>query len=150
MIAISRPLHKKYALHSVSDPTYISFVNGYTTAKQFGVKGVWIYISGSGLADICFSALKNESKKYGKRKIAAGMVSLLTWMGTPLVPLITNSTKIIKIANATHTCITFIAETCEDCTNLAWLPFDMILVGQPVPMGNSGRYNRFPRFINRI
>jgi hypothetical protein len=141
MITLSRPLHRKYALGSVSDETYINFLNGYSIAKKGSVKGVWIYISGSGVAGLCKAALKQEAKRWGYRKIATGALSCLTWAGTPLIPLITNSTKIIRLANMSHTTIAFFAETCEDCTGLAWLPIDLILCGQPVPMGDAGRYN---------
>jgi hypothetical protein len=141
MIAISRPLHRKYALSSVSDVTYIKFVNGYSVAKKVGVRGVWVFVSGSGVAGLCKDALKHEARRWGYRKLATGVCSCLTWAGAPLIPLITNSTKVIKIANMTHTCISFVAETCEDCTNLAWLPLDMALVGQPIAMGLSGRFN---------
>lgn len=141
MFTISRPPHRSYALHSVSDATYIKFVNGYSISKTVGVKGVWIFICGSGVYGLCVEAIKGEVRKYGRRKLATGIMSGLIWLGTPVVPLITNSTKIIKIANATHTAITFIAEACEDCTNAMWLPLDLILTGQLVPIGEAGRYN---------
>jgi hypothetical protein len=141
MIAISRPLHKKYALHSISDQSYIKFVNGYSLAKKIGIRGVWIYISGSGVYSLCVEAVKGEVVKHGRRKLGAAIVSCLTWAGSPIIPLITNSTKIVKAANATHTIIAFVAESCEDCTNVMWLPLDLALVGQPIGMGNAGRFN---------
>lgn len=141
MFTISRPLHRRYALHSVSDDIYLKFVNGYSISKKFGVKSVWTFICGSGVYRLCIEAIKGEVRKYGRRKLASGVMAGLVWLGCPIMPLITNSSKLIKIANATHTSIAFIAETFEDCTNAMWLPLDLILVGQSIPIGEAGRYN---------
>lgn len=141
MISIARPTHNKYALHSLNNETYIKFVNGYSTAKKLGVKGVWLYISGSGVKDLCTEALRGHVRKWGRRKLGTAIIGAGTYIITPVVPFVTNSTKIIKAANMTHTAITYIAETCEDCTNLAWLPLDLLLCGQAIPIGEAGRYN---------
>lgn len=141
MITLSRPLHRKYALRSVDDETYIKFVNGYSLAKKLGVRGVWIYISGSGVSELCIEALKGSVRQWGRQRIATSICASATWIATPVVPLITNSTKIIRIANVTHTCIAAVAEFSEDCTSLAWLPLDMLICGQPIPMGKAGRFN---------
>lgn len=140
-MALSRPLHKKYALKSVSNETYLSFVNGYSIAKKLGVRGVWTFICGSGVYQLCYEALKGEIRRYGRRKLAAGIISCFTWAATPIIPLLSNSTRIIRAANVTHTVIAFVAESCEDCTNLMWLPLDLLLVGQPIPIGEAGRFN---------
>lgn len=141
MISISRPIHKNYALCSIDDSAYIKFLNGYSTAKKVGVKGVWLYLSGEGYYNLVKEVACGTLKNYGKKKLASSIIAFATWSATPLVPLITNSTKIIKVANATHTAIAFVAETFEDCTNLAWLPLDLALVGQPIPIGPARRYN---------
>jgi hypothetical protein len=141
MILISRPIHKRYALHSISDESYITFVNGYSLAKKTGIRSVWLFVSGSGVYGLCQEVLKKEVQRWGRRKLGSGVVASLCWIGTPIVPLITNSSKIIRIANVTHTAIAFVAETCEDCTNLAWLPIDLALTGQPISVGESGRFN---------
>lgn len=141
MVSISKPKHKRYALQALDDGAYIKFVNGYSIAKKFGVKSVWIYISSSGVYELCKEVFKGEIRKYGRKKLGVGIVSFLGWVGSPVIPLITNSTKIIKLTNSTHTIITFFVETCEDCTNLAWLPLDVALTGQPIPIGEAGRYN---------
>jgi hypothetical protein len=125
----------------VSDDTYIKFVNGYSISKKVGVKGVWIFICGSGVCGLCIEAVKGEVRNYGRRKLGTGILAGLAWIAGPVVPLITNSTKIIKFVNATHTSIAFIAETCEDCTNAMWIPLDLILTGQLIPAGEAGRYN---------
>lgn len=141
MIAISRPPHNKYALHSCSNETYIAFVNGYSRAKKYGVRSIWAFIFGSGVYNLCIEALKGEVVLYGRRKLGSAIVSCFTYLSCPIVPLITNSTKLIRLANITHTAIAFGAETFEDCTNLAYLPLDLVLVGQPVPSGSAGRFN---------
>jgi hypothetical protein len=69
------------------------------------------------------------------------MLLLLAWTGTLLVPFLTNSTKIVRIANVTHTTIAFVYETLENTTNLGWLPLDLMLVGQPIQMKCAGRFN---------
>lgn len=141
MAIIFRPPHRRYALHSVNDDTYLKFVNGYSMAKKFGVKGVLVLVSGSGVKDIVFEALKGEVKSYGKRRIATGIIAALTWAGCPIVPIMTKAKYIVLIANTTHTFISSVAECFEDCTNLAWLPLDIALCGQPIPIGISHRYN---------
>jgi len=141
MIYISRPAHKHYALRSVSNETYIKFVNGYSLAKKIGIRSVWSFILGSGLYEVCMEFAKGEVRKYGRRKFGSAILGCLTWIGTPIVPLITNSTKVIRIANATHTTIAFIAESAEDISNATWLPLDLLLTGQVIPIGKAGRFN---------
>lgn len=141
MITISRPAHKRYALASLDDASYAKFVNGYALAKKCGVRGVWLYISGSGYIDLCKEILKGSVRRWGRRKLATGFLSFAAWSAAPLVPLITNSTKIIKLANATHTCVAFVGECIDDCTGAAWLPLDIAICGQPIPMGEAGRFN---------
>lgn len=66
-----------------------------------------------------------------------------TYFATPAVSFITNSTKLVRGAKIAHTTIACAAEYIEDSANLAYLPFDIILFGQPVPIGKEGRFNVF-------
>jgi len=93
--------------------------------------------------DVVIEISKGVVRKWGRKKIGILIVSCCTYIATPAVAFITNSTKLIKGAKTAHTAIACTAESIEDSANLAYLPFDIILFGQPIPIGEDGRFNVF-------
>ena len=78
---------------------------------------------------------------YGKRKFAAVCITAGTYILSPAVVVFTNATKIVNISKAAHSTAAFCFECVEDSTNLAFLPIDLVLFGQPIPVGASNRFN---------
>ena len=50
----------------------------------------------------------------------------------PAIVFITNSTKIVQNAKRIHTLVAYTTECVEDSANLAYLPIDILLFGQPI------------------
>ena len=61
----------------------------------------------------------------------------------PAVVVFTNASKIVKISKSVHSTAAFCFECVEDSTNLAFLPIDLALFGQPIAIGGSNRFNLF-------
>lgn len=66
---------------------------------------------------------------------------MATHVSALFVGLVTNSTKILKATKAVHTFTLYCFECSEDLSNMAFLPIDMALFGQPIPIGEKGRFN---------
>ena len=76
-----------------------------------------------------------------EKKIATACLSAGSWALGPVVTLLTNSTKIIGAATRIHSLVAFGVECLEDGGNLLFLPLDMVLFGQPIPVGEPDRFN---------
>ena len=61
----------------------------------------------------------------------------------PAVVVFTNASKIVAVSKSIHSSAAFYFECVEDSTNLAFLPIDLALFGQPIPVGASNRFNLF-------
>lgn len=53
----------------------------------------------------------------------------------------TNPTQIVNGAKRVHGIAAWCFECAEDSTNLAFLPMDMAIFGQPIPIGAGDRFN---------
>ena len=80
---------------------------------------------------------------YGKRKLAAVCINAGAYILSPAVVVFTNASKIVKISKSVHSTAAFCFECVEDSTNLAFVPIDLALFGQPIPIGASNRFNLF-------
>lgn len=49
----------------------------------------------------------------------------------------------VRAAKTAHTTIACAAEYIEDAANLAYLPIDLVLFGQPISIGSEERFNIF-------
>ena len=94
-----------------------------------------------GVWGIVREAATGGIKRYGKKKFATVCISASSWALGPAVTLLTNSTKIIGATTRIHSLVSFAAECIEDGGNLMFLPLDMALFGQPIPVGDPDRFN---------
>jgi len=78
---------------------------------------------------------------YGKRKFAAVCINAGAYILSPVIVVFTNATKIVNISKTVHSTAAFCFECVEDSTNLAFLPIDLVLFGQPIPVGATNRFN---------
>ena len=80
---------------------------------------------------------------YNKRKLAAVCINAGAYILSPAVVVFTNASKIVTISKSVHSSAAFCFECVEDSTNLAFLPIDLALFGQPIPIGAANRFNLF-------
>ena len=79
----------------------------------------------------------------GKRKFTAICINAGAYILSPAVVVFTNASKIVNISKSVHSTAAFCFECVEDSTNLAFVPIDLALFGQPIPIGASNRFNLF-------
>ena len=84
----------------------------------------------------------------GKRKFAAISITGALYMFSPAVIVFTHSTNVITWAGKVHSTSVFIFECVEDLSNLVFLPFDLVLFGQPILIGMDNRFNLFHNYTN--
>ena len=101
-----------------------------------------------GVWGVVREACADGIKRYGKKKIAVVCLSAGGWAFGPIVTLLTNSSKIIGATTRLHSLISFGAECIEDGGNLLFLPIDMALFGQPIPIGDPDRFNIMTNFTD--
>jgi hypothetical protein len=80
---------------------------------------------------------------YAKRKFAAVCINAGAYIFSPAVVVFTNGSKFVNISKSIHSNASFCFECVEDSTNLAFLPLDIGLFGQPIPVGAPNRFNLF-------
>ena len=77
---IQKPPHDKYALRNADQATYTRLYVGYSNAKKVGFRSAVAYL----------------------KRLGYAIVGGLGWVNGPLVPIIINLTKVLKVARFTH------------------------------------------------
>ena len=115
----------------------------YRFLKKNGIKAGFGLYTGVGASKILWDASKGELITYGKRKIAAAIALASASAFSGSVVMLTNVTKVAKIANATHkTC----AAAYRVAHNVAEFPIvlcDYALFGEYVSTCDENDYNLF-------
>ena len=99
--------------------------------------GVWVIVR---------EAATDGVKWYRKKKFETFCLSVEGWGLGPVTTLLTNSSRIINATTRLHSVISFGAECLEDTGNLIFLPLDMALSGQPIPISGPDRFNIMTNF----
>jgi hypothetical protein len=138
---IVKPSHNRYILYTCSENEYRRIVSGYQKAKKFGFRTTIGYLSGQNIGLIGYEICKGQIQYYARRKVGYAIISGVSWVAGPIAPMITNSTKVIKVLRIAHSCVSVGFEVFEDMS-CAWMfPIDLAVFGQPIPIGNEGRFN---------
>ena len=96
---------------------------------------------GIGLWGIAKEIAQGEVIRHGKRAAGGVIITVATYICPFGVGLVTNSTKILKVAKGVHS---FAAATIRCCENVADMPYvvvDIILFGELCPTCESNSYN---------
>jgi len=145
---IVKPTCKRYVFHYLNNTQYTNYAQGYSLGKRNGARGIYLWATGMGVWGIVREAATDGVKRYGKKKFATFCLSAGGWALGPVVTLITNSSQIINVTTRLHFIVSFGTGCIEDGGNLLFLPFDMILFGQPIPVGDPDRFNIITNFTN--
>lgn len=143
---MNKPKHNKYVFKDLSETTYNTYFNAYSQAKRYGIRGVYVWASGAGVLGIVKEVMKGKVIQYGKEKLAFLLLNTFAYVTTPVVCMVTNVTTVVKIAKSVHSISAFVFECVEDSSNLTMLPLDLILFGQPVPVGVKSRFDAIGNF----
>ena len=138
-----KPAHGRFAFRSLNSTQYKIYARQYSKAKAGGIRCVYGWMSGAGVMGIVKDLGKGVVIDYGKRKFAAVCINAGSYILSPAVVVFTNASKIVNISKSVHSTAAFCFECVEDSTNLAFLPIDLALYGQPIAIGGSNRFNLF-------
>ena len=138
---IIKPNHKKFILRNLDDGQYSRYAKSYSRSKRYGMRGIYCFLTGTELYEVVKETLKGTVVQYGKRRLAGVVVSFSAYICTPAVAVITNSTKVVKVCKRIHTAVSYVGEAGEDMSNLSFLPVDMLVFGQPIPIDKKGRFD---------
>ena len=138
---VYKPPHNKYLLKNVDESTYIRYYLGYSNAKKAGFRSAVTFLSGQGICTIAWELSKGQIICYGKRKLGYAIVGGISWVAGPLLPIITNSTKALKIARVAHRTAAQAMEISENSCCAFLFAVDLTVFGQGVPVGEPGRFN---------
>lgn len=137
----NKPGHGKYVFKNLNSTQYGTYAKQYSSAKAGGIRCVYIWASGAGVLGVVQGIGKGIVIDYGKRKFAAVCINAGAYVLSPALVVFTNATRIVNISKTVHSTAAFCFECAEDSTNLAFLPIDLVLFGQPIPVGASNRFN---------
>ena len=140
---LDKPAHSIFAFRSLNSTQYKIYTQQYSKAKAGGIRCVYGWMSGAGVMGIVKDLGKGVVIDYGKRKLAAVCINAGSYILSPAVVVFTNASKIVNISKSVHSTAAFCFECVEDSTNLAFVPIDLALFGQPIPIGASNRFNLF-------
>ena len=138
-----KPGHRRFAFSNLNSTQYKTYAQQYSKAKAGGIRCVYGWMCGTEVVGRVTDVGKGVIINYGKRKFAAVTINACAYMVSRTSVVFTNASKIVNILKSIHSTAAFCFECVEDSTNLAFLPIDMALFGQPIPIGASNRFNLF-------
>lgn len=150
MVFPDKPNHNKFAFANLSPSQYKTYAKQYSKAKAGGIRYVYGWMSVTGVISVITDVSKGIVVDYGKRKFAIVFLNAGAYVLSPAVAIFTNASKLVKILKNLHSTAAFVFECVEDSTNLAFVPLDLILFGQPIPVGTLNRFNLFTNHTDFI
>jgi hypothetical protein len=138
-----KPMHSRFIFSNLNSTQYKTYAKQYSRAKAGGIRCVYVWMSGVGVVGVLTDLGKGIVIDYGKRKLAAACLNAGAYIFSPAVVVFTNASKLVNISKSIHSTAAFCFECVEDSTNLAFLPLDIALFGQPIPIGAENRFNLF-------
>jgi hypothetical protein len=139
----NKPGHSRYVFRNLNSTQYKTYAHQYSKAKAGGIRCVYVWMSGAGVIGVATDLGKGIVIDYTKRKFAAVCINAGAYILSPAIVVFTNASKIVNISKSIHSSAAFCFECVEDSSNLAFVPLDLALFGQPIPIGASNRFNLF-------
>ena len=138
----------KFAFSNFNSTDYYKYARQYARTKAEKIRCVYGWMNGTRVLNIFTDVSKCIVIDYGKRKFTAVCINVDTYIISPALVVFTNASRIVNIAKNIHSTSAFCFECIEDSTNLAFLPLDLALFGQPIPIGASNHFNLFGNKTN--
>jgi len=138
-----KPEYRQFAFRNLNSTQYKTYAQQYSKAKAGGIRCVYAWASGAGALSIVKDVGKGIFIDYGKRKFAALCLNAGAYIFSPAVVVFINASKLVNFSKSVHSAAAFCFECVEDSSNLVFLPIDLALFGQPIPIGAPNRFNLF-------
>lgn len=145
-----KPNHNRYALHGLPNSTYVKYAQAYSSCKCYGVRGIYAFLSGSGLWGVAKEVAQGNLVQYGKRRLATIVVGGAAYLSAPAVAVITNATKVVKCCKVIFVTVGYVIEAVEDASHVTFLPLDLVLFGQPIPANKKGRFSSWANLTDVV
>lgn len=147
---ITKPPHNRYALSCLDNATYVKYAAVYSGCKCWGVRGIYIFLGGTGLWGVAKEVAQGSVVQYGKRRLATVVIGGASYICASAVAVITNATRIVKYCKIVYTSVGYVVEAVEDASHVTFLPIDLVLFGQPVPSNKDGRFSSWSNITDII
>lgn len=144
----AKPAKGSYAFINADPKAYNDYACNYAKCKRIGIRSVYAWATGAGVVDVVKEVGVGTLRTWGRRKFGTVVIGGLTYLCSPLAVFVTNSSKIINTSKKIHSGIAYVIECADDLGGLAYLPLDLVLFGQPIPMGEPGRFNFYKNFTD--
>jgi len=144
LIIPDKPKRGKYLFKDLPRDQYVKYARQYSQAKRIGIQSVYGWLGGLGVLDIIKDVSKGIMFDWTKKKLTS-LCTSLAFLYVFSIPTIvfSKSRRAIKWAKLIHSNTGFILECIEDTSNISYLPLDLILFGQVIPVGQSRRFDLF-------
>ena len=140
----NKPGHGRFfVFRDLNSTQYKIYARQYSKAKAGGIRCIYAWMSVASVVGIVTDVGKGVIIDYGKRKLAALCINAGAYIFSPAVVVFTNASKFVNVSKSVHSTAAFCFECVEDLTNLAFVPLDVFLFGQLIPIGASNRFNLF-------
>ncbi len=116
----------------------------YRSAKKYGIKAAWGTVTGAGVLELGKEVVKGEAVKYGKEKLGGLIILGCGHIGLGAIPLVTNSTRLIKYAKKAHSVTSYVYRCAHDASEVPLVALDFLVFGEYVPSCPKDGYQLFP------
>ena len=145
-----KPPHNRYILSCLDNCTYAKYAEVYSGCKRWGVRGIYAFLTGTGLYGVAKEAVKGTVVQYGKRRLATVVIGGASYICAPAVAVITNATRVVKSCKVVYTTVGYIVEAVEDASHVPFLPIDLVVFGQPIPANREGRFSSWSNITDLL
>ena len=145
-----KPPHNAYALNCLDSNVYEKYANVYSGCKRWGVRGIYMFLGGTGLWGVVKEITQGTLVQYGKRRIAGFVIGSASYICSPAVAVVTNASKVIKSCKVVYVGLGYVIEAFEDASHVPFLPLDLLLFGQPVPANKDGRFSSWDNITDLV
>ena len=147
---ITKPPHNRYALNCLDTATYVKYANLYSGWKPWGVRGIYVFLGGTGLWSVAKEVVQARVMQYNKRRLATAVILGASYICAPAVAVRTNSTRILKSCKIVYTSFGYVMKALEDASHIPFLPLDLALFDQPVPANKDNRFSSWSKITDII
>jgi hypothetical protein len=116
----------------------------YRVAKKYGIKAAWGAVTGAGVFEIGKEVVKGQLVNRGKERIGGLILLGCSHIGLGAIPLVTNSTRILKYAKKAHSFTSCIYRCAHDASEVPLVALDFLVFGEYVPSCPKDGYQLFP------
>ena len=148
-----KPAHNKFAFRNLTEVDYKIQARGYSKAECQVTLVIYAWKSSAGVLYIVQGVSKGVVIDYSKRKLAGFCLALGAQVGSPVLIVFINSSRIVKLYKIVYSAVFFRFECIEEIFNLVLLPIDFALFGQPIPTGSNNLFNLLTNhfdFLNEL